>query len=404
MTDDPSGETLYLNIFIDALGWPIVRKNDFLPELGAVRQPLRTILGYSSGAVPSILTGLLPQQHGQWSFFYYAPATSPFRFLGPLAVLPHRVAANHRVRVPLSRWVKRALGYTGYFSLYAFPFERIGDFDYCEKRDLFAPGGIPGVENVFDAVRAAGLSLHVSNWRASEDDNLAAARAAVRDPALRYAFVYLPALDGAMHIGGHAAAPERLERYAREVRALQAEARRHHGRVVTRLFSDHGMAEVRAVVDLKAVVEGGDLLYGRDFAVTYDSTMARFWWLREGVAATMKERLEGLGCGRFLTRVERSELGISFARDRYGEDMFLCDAGTLVVPSDLGLRPIAGMHGYHPDDVDSDGVLLSDAPVDLPVERIDDLNTLMRADQGLPPALGAPGRAAEAARGEGPKP
>jgi hypothetical protein len=390
----PAGDTLYLNVFIDALGWPVAEGNAFLPELGAVRQPVRTVLGYSSGAVPTILTGLLPRQHGQWSFFYYAPRTSPFGFLRPLALLPHVLAANHRVRVPLSRQVKRLLGYTGYFSLYAFPFARLGDFDYCEKRDLFAPGGMPGVPTVFDALRPAGIAFHLSDWRASEDANLAAARAAVADPALRTTFVYLPALDGAMHLGGHAAAPTRLERYAREIRTLQAEARRHHRRVVTRLFSDHGMAHVRRTADLKRVVEGDGLAYGRDFAVTYDSTMARFWWLREGVAEAMRERLEKLGVGRFLTREERHDLGIDFPGDRYGEDFFLCDPGVLVVPSDLGLKPIAGMHGYHPDDVDSDGVLLSDEALPVRVQRIDDLNTLMRADVGLPAAAGAPGAAA----------
>lgn len=400
MTGKPAPErsgTLYLNVFIDALGWPVAERNRFLPELAAVRQPVRTVLGYSSGAVPTILTGLLPRQHGQWSFFYYAPQTSPFGFLRPLAVLPHILAANHRVRVPLSRQVKRLLGYTGYFSLYAFPFGRLPDFDYCEKRDLFAPGGMPGVPTVFDALRQEGIAFHLSDWHRSEDDNLAAAKAAVADPALRTTFIYLPALDGAMHIGGHAAAPPRLERYAREVRALQEAARPHHARVVTRLFSDHGMAEVRRTVDLKRVVENGEgdgLAYGRDFAVTYDSTMARFWWLREGAREAMVRRLEGLGAGRFLTREERHELGIDFPGDRYGEDFFLCDPAVLVVPSDLGLRPIAGMHGYHPDDADSDGVLLSDHPVTLPVDRIDDLNTMMRADVGLPPAAGAPGTAA----------
>ena len=400
----PEAADLHLNIFIDALGWPLAQQNDFLPELSAVRQPVTTVLGYSSGAVPTILSGLLPQQHGCWSFFTHDPARSPFRWMTPLGLLPHRVAAHHRLRSPLSRVVRRALGYTGYFNLYAVPFGRIGRLDYTEKRDLFVPGGIAGGETVWCAARAANRVVHVSDWRAPEEDNLASARAAVRDPALRHAFVYLPALDGALHLGGHAVAPPRLARYADEVRRLIREARAVHPKVVTRLFSDHGMAEVRRVVDLRAVLERGKLEWGRDFVALYDSTMVRFWWCGadpKGVEAEVRRRLRATRAGRFLSKPELHELGIDFPGARFGEAMFLCHPGTLVVPSDMGLSPIAGMHGYHPDDVDSDGVLLSDHALPVPVERIDDLNTLMRADLGLPAAAGAPGAAAAAVRRAG---
>ena len=75
-------------VLIDALGWPVVSKLDFLADLLPHRQPLRTILGYSSGAIPTILTGRFPVEHGHWNLFYYDPAGSPFRWLRRLNFLP----------------------------------------------------------------------------------------------------------------------------------------------------------------------------------------------------------------------------------------------------------------------------------------------------------------------------
>ncbi len=383
-----STRPLHLFVFIDALGWPLVQRHDFLPEMSAARQPVQTVLGFSSGAVPTILTGLLPRQHGQWSFFYYAPDTSPFGWMRALSVLPHRLAANHRVRGRLSRALKKVYGYGGYFSLYAVPFSRLPDFDYCEKRDLFAPGGMPGAPTLFDAARAAGLTMHVSDWRAPEDHNLAAAREALARPELDAAFVYLPAFDGALHLGGHAVAHARLPRYETEVRALIQCARDAGREVVTRVFSDHGMAEVRRVVDLRAVVETDDVRYGRDLAVIYDSTMVRLWWLDPRVRPRVLERLDRSDAGRLLSADELAFEGLDFPGQRYGQDIFLCHPGVLVVPSDMGLNPIAGMHGYESSHEDSDAMLISDAPLPLAVRRIDDFNTLMRADLGLPPAPG----------------
>lgn len=381
-----SGAPININVFIDALGYAVAEPNGFLPELDAVRKPVRTVLGYSSGAVPTILTGVLPRRHGQWSFFYYAPESSPFRWMRPLGLLPHRVAANHRVRRPLSAAVARWLGYTGYFNLYAAPFDRIWQWDYCEKRDLFAPGGVNGHPTIFDALREAGKPFHCSDWRQPEEQNIAGAVLAVRDPEIEQTFVYLPGLDAWMHRHGKAGAPAALPRYEEAVRSIVASARGFHDEVRVTVFSDHGMANVSSAVDLQEVIDRTGLRYGRDYVGIYDSTMVRFWYLREGAEAQVRHALTETGVGHFLTDEELTQSGLDFPGHRYGEAIFLCDPGVLVVPSDMGLRPITGMHGYSEDHEDSDAVLLSSVPLAAPVRRIDDLNRLMRAQVGLPAA------------------
>jgi hypothetical protein len=380
---------LSLNIFVDALGYGVAQEHEFLPELECIRQPVRTVLGYSSGAVPTILTGVLPRVHGQWSFYYWDPEGSPFKYLQPLQVLPHRIVANHRLRNPLSRLVARLHGYTGYFNLYAAPFSKLGSLNWCEKRDIFAAGGLNGCPTILDAWRWAGVQHHVSDWRRPEDENIAAAAKAVSHPECRAAFVYIPGLDAALHRVGRRGAASVLPKYANAVREIWQAARKIHRRVRLRVFSDHGMADVVRNVDLMKQVAATGLVWGKDYAAVYDSTMVRIWILKEAARAPLCEALLASGAGDFVPEEVLAASGLNFQGGKYGHLIFLCHPGTLVVPSDMGLGTIAGMHGYSEDHADSDAVLLSNEPLATPVARIDDLNAMMRADFGIPRAAGA---------------
>jgi hypothetical protein len=48
----------------------------------------------------------------------------------------------------------------------------------------------------------------------------------------------------------------------------------------------------------------------------------------------------------------------------------------------MGLKPITGMHGYHPDDLDSDASLLSNVEPPNDPKAITDVFHLMRAESG----------------------
>ena len=75
-----SESKLSLFVFIDALGWNIYRRQSarLLADELQTAQPMNTILGYSCACDPTILTGQLPQEHGHFSFFQFAPHRSPF--------------------------------------------------------------------------------------------------------------------------------------------------------------------------------------------------------------------------------------------------------------------------------------------------------------------------------------
>lgn len=373
-------------IFIDALGWEVLKGRKFLEDEMPYRQKLRSVFGFSSACVPSILTGRYPRDHLHWSYYYHSKETSPFKILRPLGWLPNALTERGRVRHLISRVVGRILGFTGYFQLYNLPFRFIGLFDYCEKNDIFKPGGMNRGDNIFDLLERNGISYHVSDWHDNEEDNLAACKQAIVNEDIDFAFLYMASMDGLLHQVGKDSekVDEKLRWYEEELGKLLTVARGRFEDVRVFICSDHGMATVNNNIDLMASIEALPLTYGTDYVAVYDSTMARFWFLTDTARSLVEDALGEVDCGRILGQSELKELGCDFEGDQFGELIFLLDPGTIIVPSHMGLKPITGMHGYHPDHEDSNAALLSNVKPTVPLEAITDIFHLMRAEAGLP--------------------
>src|SRR5580704_4803806 len=56
-------------VLVDALGWEWVKATRFLEGIAPHRRALQTVLGYSAGAIPSILTGCTPAEHGRLAMY-----------------------------------------------------------------------------------------------------------------------------------------------------------------------------------------------------------------------------------------------------------------------------------------------------------------------------------------------
>ena len=75
------------------------------------------------------------------------------------------------------------------------------------------------------------------------------------------------------------------------------------------------------------------------------------------------EELEGYGC--------------YFENSRYGSHIFLLAPGLMIVPSFMGKRPLAAMHGYDPADRFSKGCFLSNLPGANPPVSILDIKSFL---------------------------
>ena len=220
--ENTASRKVRLYIFIDALGWELAERYHFCADFLPCRYDVVTQLGYSAGAVPTILTGKTPPEHGHFSFFYYDPHHSPFRFLKylPSFLLPDIIFSRHRIRHHISKVLKKVLGYTGYFQLYRVPFRHLPYLNYSEKRDMFIPGGMDGVPNLADAWQ--GRSYHISDWRKPGMFNFQEAEELLKRGSFECAFIYDAALDGFLHrhIGEPEAVRAELKHYEERMRRL----------------------------------------------------------------------------------------------------------------------------------------------------------------------------------------
>jgi len=269
---------LPLFIMIDAMGWEILRKDSFGNSFAPCRKRLESVFGYSSTCVPSILSGRWPTQHRNWCYFVYDPKNSPFRSLRALRWMPTAITSRRIFRRWLTKFVKVQLKFRGYFDLYNIPFRYIHLFDFTEKKSPLQPKGMNRGANIFDLLTERHIPYFVTDTAKSEEHNRDALIAAIESERIDFAFQYWAGLDGLLHHVGNQS-PEispRLRLYEQWIEQVLKAARAHYAEVQLYVFSDHGMANCDVLLDLKAAIDALPVEMEKDYAVVYDSTMARF--------------------------------------------------------------------------------------------------------------------------------
>ncbi len=369
-------------MFIDAMGWEIIKDRSFLKDLLPHRYRVGMQFGYSSTAIPTILTGEKPTVHKHLSFYYYAPEKSPFKmmkYLG-LGMLPSSIADRWRVRHILSKLVARYYGFSGYFEMYAMPFSRIHLFDYIEKTDIFVPGGLSPVKNLADTLEDNRIPYHITNWRLTEGQNIDALTKDVQKGEINFAFLYTAAMDGLLHrvTKDGAEIDVKMKWYEDNIRILMKEVQSNYQEIYFAVFSDHGMTTLTGVVDVKRDVEKLGLIFGKDYAAVYDSTMLRLWYLNDSVKDRILETLGNVPHAHVLDDAELKKYSIDFHDHMYGDTILLMDPGWQIAPCDMGLKALPAMHGFAPEHEDSYAALLSTDPVDIRLDCVDDYFHLMR--------------------------
>jgi hypothetical protein len=374
-----------LFFFIDAFGWEVYQRNRFFLD-GLVKdaKPLETILGYSSACDPSIISGLLPSEHRMWSSFYYAPRTSPFRWMRALQVLPSSLFDRGRVRYQLSKWIKKIHGFTGYFMLYSVPFRYLPLFDYSEKRSIWKEGLLQG-RTIFNDLDDREIPYYVHESGTPDEARLARLRGMLEQNSIDFAYISLGKLDALMHRVGNSGpeVTELVRWYDREVRRAIEAAQRTYGEVSWYVFTDHGMHNSDQQYDLMGDIARLGLTFGRDYVAFYDATMARFWLLNDRARQDIAGALQNHPRGRVLGDDELKSLGVYFEDRMYGDMIFLMNTPTQLVPSFMGVKPARGIHGFHPHDADSYASMLSNQPLPASLRRIHEIHGLMLRETGL---------------------
>jgi hypothetical protein len=376
---------------IDALGWKYLEESPFLNDLLPYRAPLQTVLGFSSGAIPTILTGVSPAVTGHWNLFYFDPKGSPFRWLKYFHFLPESVLDNRYSRKIMKELGRRVLGMGPLFECSVSP-KFLPWFNYVEKKNIYAQGGITGSASIFDDLGKAGIEHRIYSYHHLTDAQIIEqAIRDIREKKASFFFLYLSEMDMYLHMNCNdpQKVKEKLAWYDQQLRRVFTVARETDPSSTMTVISDHGMTPIRNKFDLVGAIKKLNLRMLSDYLAVYDSTMARFWFFNEQARQAVYNGLKGLDCGHILSDEELREMGVFFADRRFGELVFLLKPGWLVAESDFngaGWMP-NGMHGYHPGDPYSDAIFLSSVAPPVAVRTIADVYPCMQQAAGLAQAV-----------------
>jgi len=377
-------------VLVDALGWTLAeRAPGFAPALPE-RRPLATVLGFSTGALPTAFTGRTTSEHGRWLMYARARGRGVFHGFGALRALPRRVRTSLRLTRLLER-VVAGRGVRGYFNLYDVPREELAEFDLPERDDIFMAGGLP-VDSLWDALERRGVAWRGWNWRTPEAEARAQALDELAGGRSDFLFLYSAVLDARLHHEGSrgASVQASIAEWSAWFDAAAAAARRAGREPWLYLCSDHGMVDVRTTVDVMARVAGLPFRRGRDYLAFYDSSMARFWWRDPAARDGVRRALAAEPHGQWLSREQMAREGVALADSRFGDDVFLLKPGALLLPSFMGREPVAAMHGYDPAHPDMAGILAANRPLPADVTHLAQLRSFLERELDLALAAGTP--------------
>jgi hypothetical protein len=276
--------------------------------------------------------------------------------------------------------VKRHLNFRGYFDLYNIPFKYISLYDFTEKKSPLKPGGMNRGPNIFDFLTRRHIPYFVSDPDRSERQNLEILKEKISEQSIDFAFMYWPGLDGLLHSVGNQSpeVPAKLRGYEAWIQELIDSARNYYREIHLYVFSDHGMANCDELLDLRARIDSLPVKMEADYAVVYDSTMARFWFFNPHARQVITDALAQVPQGRIIPDEELERMRALFPDRQFGELIFLVKEGVLIVPSHMGERPIRAMHGYHPSDKHSYAALFTNqAELPAQVKAIPEIFGLM---------------------------
>jgi hypothetical protein len=355
-------KTANIFVLVDALGWEWVRNNPFLESVAPYRRRLESVLGYSTAAIPSILTGRYPEGHGRVSLFQRALGRSPFASIKWLCAMPPALVENQYVRYAAKIASCRLNHFGGWFHFLGVPLRHLPLLDVSEKRDIYAPGGILGSTSIFDLLAERQTDYAVYSYHQGSNPHLIGLmETELRRKEKSFYFLYLDGVDGFLH--GHADDPSAsnacLDRYSSMIAGIFEVASANYSDVRLHVFGDHGMAPTRHSVDIQARLDRLSVRAPRDYLFVLDSTMARFWFFSEAARRQVTSIFTDEDGGQWLDETELRLLRAWFDDRRYGEVIYLMPEGVIIASPDRGDVVSRGMHGFHPSTVHSPSAFVS---------------------------------------------
>ena len=384
-----------LTVFIDGLKPESLKYMPFLQSLGEKRK-MQTELGYSTTCHASMYTGVYPNKHLVWFIWKYSPNTSPFKWINKLKIdkLPHNTYTKY-ICYRISCFFRKEI--TAFFRipfLWNMPMKDWHYFDVAEKRFWTDSKYVDNYNTIFDILRENGIEYDVVGMPANHEEALRNMRnhnRIIREDnpyeIKPWTYLFIGDVDPLSHIYGQDS--NEMQMLLKEIdNILEQKYSFFQERLedfVFILFSDHGHTKVNQEVNLYSIFKSS----GRqleDYIYFIDSNYARFWFRTKREEKEILQVLSKLdGKGLILTSELSRKYNIDMPDNRYGDLVFYLDApcifdrGEVFVMGKRRNPSYVSMHGYLPDHLDSDGILISSKSVidDPYVELVDIMPSIL---------------------------
>jgi predicted AlkP superfamily pyrophosphatase or phosphodiesterase len=371
-----------ITFFFDGLKPDSLEHMPFLNSF-AFKRRMRAELGHSVTCHPSMYSGVHPNKHLRWFIWQYDPVGSPFkwasvlRFLGILNNFP----ARYFLHKFTSLFREENTSWFGVPLLVNLPLKHWSYFNVVEDRSWDEPGFLKEYPTVFDILRKQNISFEVIGMTKGAGDESAQIDGFEFKEIQPWTYFFLGSLDGYSH-KYRQDSPETIERMRYLDQLVEAKFREYKQRVNdfdVFVFSDHGHVRAEKRVDIHNIFrqQGSDL---NQFIHLVESNYLRVWFRNDGERAIVEDILQTVEKGFILSEEHLRRYHLEMPDNRYGDLVFYLDAPYLFTKTIWGFsRRQKSMHGYLPDNPDSDGIFLSQRPLvdGTHVELVDILPTLL---------------------------
>lgn len=356
-----------LAFFVDALRYSYVKEKTCPYVYNMAKEGfcarLVPMVGYSSGITASLWTGTSPSTHGNWFYWGYNNSTKPEKI--PMISL-FRIFPKGKLRVLAKSAFWYLLIKTGSATQAWFMPSLPDDLlPYLRKYGSdFHPSTFRStVPSLFDILRKNGVQYRWFENRSLKTNQFHPVQTKGNH---HFEVISIPNLDGTGHNFGPTSSE--IEKEMSKLNCfIESVVKRYSAAIQdlhVLLFSDHGMAEITARIDIKGQIDKLPLKPGLDYIAFYDSTVARFWPFNNKAEDALLATLRKIHEGRIIEPEELKKNGLLFKDNKYGAIIFQMNLGVEIFPNYFvsilpsWMRQGKGMHGYDGSDASQHGLFI----------------------------------------------
>jgi len=351
--------TITLLIYLDAClhGYISKERTPFLYRLTGEGffGRIRTVPGFTQEA--AMMTGEFPDKTDFFTWYRYSPNSSPFAWTRPLRLL--KPLRRSRAYYPIKVGIRKVSSHIARRAYQDPAFIPLDILPYFEDISATLPKNLPDLASICRAsqhtcFQQSMIYGYIGSKRCGSIFGPVIESIESKNPFDFY-IAHIGELDGlGHHYGPH---PDFFSEFLKEIDLwlfkIYGSIRRKGLKCNLIIASDHGMFDVRSIVDIEKQLKSLFLKVPKDYIYFLDSTIARFWFSNDKAKNLIEEMLLRIPNGHIVSEEEKKRYHIDFKHNGYGNLWFWLDRGCMIFPNffqSLKSSKTKGMHGYLDDE------------------------------------------------------